>query len=248
MKNFFLKHKFVIILLFFVCIIEIGIFSICFGTETLEEDNFELGVVNTDYLNLRIGPGTNYTSISMLTKNQYVKIHGKIGDWYIVQDETDTIGTVHSNYIKPTNETKSAVNNIEAIEEVGINMTDDEKKILTLINNEREKNNLEKLEIDKNLQNIARLKAEDIVKNNYFSHVSPTYGTPFEMLRNNNIQYKTASENIAGNNSLEDAVSSWMSSESHKRNILSNHYNYTGIAVVNSIAYGKIIVQFFIGK
>ena len=66
--------------------------------------------------------------------------------------------------------------------------------------------------------------------------------------KNYNIKYKIASENIAGNSSLENAVISWMNSESHKQNILSNLYNYTGIAVVDSIAYGKIIVELFIGK
>lgn len=249
MKNFFLKHKFLIFILFFVCILEIGIFSICFGTEEIEATNFNLGIVSTDYLNLRTGPGTNFESINILNKNQYVRIYGKIGDWYIVQDETDNIGTAHSNYISPTETSKTAVSNIETIENIPeINITEDENYILNLINSERKKNNLAKLEIDSELQNIARLKAEDIVKNNYFSHISPSFGTPFEMLKSHNIKYKTASENIAGNSSLDNAVSSWMNSDSHKENILSNHYNYTGIAVVDSIAYGKIIVQFFIGK
>ena len=68
------------------------------------------------------------------------------------------------------------------------------------------------------------------------------------MLKQYNISYKTASENIAGNPDLDSALSSWLDSESHKNNILSNDYNYTGIAVIDSIAYGNIIVQFFIGK
>lgn len=67
------------------------------------------------------------------------------------------------------------------------------------------------------------------------------------MLKSHNINYKTASENIAGNSNISDAVKSWLSSESHKKNILSNDYNYTGIAVVDSIAYGKIIVELFVG-
>jgi uncharacterized protein YkwD len=68
------------------------------------------------------------------------------------------------------------------------------------------------------------------------------------MLKKYNINYKTASENIAGNPNIDDALSSWLASESHKNNILSNDYNYTGLAVVDSIAYGNIIVQFFIGR
>lgn len=249
MKDFIYKNKFIILLFFIICIIEATIFSTCFGMDDVEIVDFKLGIVNTDYLNLRTGPGINFDSIDLLTKNEYIRIHGKIGEWYIIQDTNNKIGTVHSKYITPTQEQKAPVSNIEIVEETSAHiMTDDEEKILSLINNEREKNNLSKLEIDSELQNLARLKAEDLVKNNYFSHISPTFGTPFEMLKSHNINYKIASENIAGNSSLENAVSSWMNSESHKENILSNLYNYTGIAVVDSIAYGNIIVELFIGK
>lgn len=249
MKDFILKNKFIIFLLFIVCIIETIIFSTCFGMEEGQTVNLSLGIVNTEYLNLRNGPGTDFSAIDILTKNQYVRIYGKIGDWYIVQDDNNTIGTVHSKYITPTENQKASVSNIEVVEETAATaITTDEEIILSLINLERDKNKLPSLEIDNELQNLARLKAEDLVKNNYFSHISPTYGTPFEMLKSHNIEYKIASENIAGNPSLENAVSSWMNSESHKENILSNLYNYTGIAVVDSIAYGKIIVELFVGR
>lgn len=249
MKDFIFKNKFILILFFIVCILETLIFSTCFGMNEGENINLDLGIVNTDYLNLRTGPGIDYTSIDLLTKNQYLRIYGKIGDWYIVQNDNNNIGTVHSKYITLTENPKASVSNMETIETVATPViTTDEELVLELINTEREKNNLSKFKIDNELQNIARLKAEDIVKYNYFSHISPTYGTPFEMLKSYNIQYKIASENIAGNASLEKAVSSWMNSESHKENILSNLYNYTGIAVVDSIAYGKIIVELFIGK
>ena len=68
------------------------------------------------------------------------------------------------------------------------------------------------------------------------------------MLKKHSISYKTASENIAGNTSVSSALDSWLKSEDHKKNILSNDYNYTGIGVVDSIAYGKIIVELFVGK
>lgn len=87
-----------------------------------------------------------------------------------------------------------------------------------------------------------------MVDNNYFSHTSPTYGSPFEMIKSFGITYKAAGENIAGNSSNIGAVKAWMNSEGHKANILSNNYNYTGIGVVNSQKYGKIYVQMFIGK
>ena len=87
-----------------------------------------------------------------------------------------------------------------------------------------------------------------MVNNNYFSHTSPTYGSPFDMMKNYGITYKTAGENIAGHSSNSGAVNAWMNSAGHKANILNNSYNYTGLAVVSSPKYGKIYVQMFIGK
>ena len=107
---------------------------------------------------------------------------------------------------------------------------------------------MQELIIDDELQNIARIKAQDMVDNNYFSHTSPTHGSPFDMMQNFGINYKTAGENIAGNSSNNGAVNAWMNSSAHKENILNNSYNYTGLAVVNSPKYGRIYVQMFIGR
>ena len=68
------------------------------------------------------------------------------------------------------------------------------------------------------------------------------------MMKSFGITYKAAGENIAGNSKLEGAVTAWMNSEGHKANILSNAYNYTGIGIVESPKYGKVLVQMFIGK
>lgn len=246
MKEFIIKNK------VYILTIAIGIVCFCFLTKTLamskvEKTDYSLGIVNTEYLNMRSGSAITFDAIDLLTKNEYVRIFGKIGDWYIIQNEEDKIGTVHSNYITPATKEKASATNSKTIENADI-LTKDELYIFDLINKERKKHNLNNLIIDEELQNIARLKAKDLVNNNYFSHNSKAYGTPFEMLQTYNINYKTASENIAGNPNLDDALSTWLASESHKNNILSNDYNYTGIAVVDSIAYGNIIVQFFIGR
>lgn len=249
MKDFFINNKLVISLVFIILLLAISLFATAFGMQNYEPVDFSLGIVNTEYLNMRSGAGINFKAIDLLNKNEYVRIFGKIGDWYIIQNEEDQIGTANIQYITPTNEEKAAVTNTEIVEEVSsINLTNDESTLLTLINEERKKNNLPELQIDENLQNVARLKAQDLVDNNYFSHTSPTYGTPFEMLKSNNITYKTASENIAGNSDISSALKSWLNSDSHNANILSNDYNYTGIGVVDSIAYGKIIVELFIGR
>lgn len=249
MKKFILENKITIVLISIILILLVSLFAKSFGMEDYQTLDFSLGIVNTDYLNMRSGAGINFKSVDLLKRNEYVRIFGKIEEWYIIQNEENKIGAAHERYITPTSEQKAAATNTETVEETkNQNLTDDESQLLSLINAERNKNNLSSLEIDENLQNVARLKAQDLVQNNYFSHNSPTLGTPFDMLKSNNISYKTASENIAGNSSIPAAVESWLNSESHKENILSNDYNYTGIAVVDSIAYGKIIVELFIGR
>lgn len=104
------------------------------------------------------------------------------------------------------------------------------------------------LKIDSETQKVARIKAKDMVDNNYFSHTSPTYGSPFDMLKSFKVSYRSAGENIAGNSSNSSAVNAWMNSSGHKANILNNSFNYTGIGVVKSPTYGKIYVQMFIGR
>lgn len=117
-----------------------------------------------------------------------------------------------------------------------------------MINAKRVANGLSALKINDEVQNVARIKAQDMVDNSYFSHTSPIYGSPFDMMKKFGISYKTAGENIAGNSSNSGAVNAWMNSEGHRANILNSSFNYTGIGVVRSPKYGKIYVQMFIGK
>ena len=127
-------------------------------------------------------------------------------------------------------------------------MNSDEKEVFDLINKQRTNNGLPALKNDSEVQRIARIKAQDMVDNNYFSHNSPTYGSPFDMLKSFKVSYKTAGENIAANSSNSSAVTAWMNSSGHKANILNSSFNYTGIGVVSSPRYGKMYVQMFIGK
>ena len=68
------------------------------------------------------------------------------------------------------------------------------------------------------------------------------------MLKSFDVEYTSSAENIAGNMNLVGAVEAWMNSANHKSNILSEKYNYTGVAIVNSKTYGKIFVEVFVEK
>lgn len=209
------------------------------------------GLVTTAGLNVRQGPGTNYKIVTMVYKNEYIRIFAKIGDWYVIQTEKDYIGMVSSKYVKliyPNGNTDSPNTTTPSTTENNSGLTADELEVFNLINAKRTSAGLSALKIDNEVQNVARIKAQDMVDSNYFSHTSPTYGSPFDMMKNFGIKYKAAGENIAGNSSNSGAVNAWMNSEGHRANILSNNFNYTGIAVIKSPKYGKIFVQMFIGK
>lgn len=219
-----------------------------FAMKHYEEVDFITGMVTATALNVRTGPSTGYRVIGTVYKNEYIRVFAKIGDWYVIQTPSDQIGAVSTKYVKKITSNNSANTTVTATPSVTTNASADEIELLRLINIERTKNGLSELKFNEELLKVARDKAKDMVDNNYFSHNSPTYGSPFDMMKSYGITYKTAGENIAGNSSLQGAVNAWMNSEGHRANILSNAYNYTGIGIVESSKYGKILVQMFIGK
>ena len=128
------------------------------------------------------------------------------------------------------------------------NILEEEQNMLDAINNERARAGVPPLGFDLNLVNVARLKANDMVENNYFAHQSPRFGSPFDMMKMHRINFRTAGENIAGNNSAENAVAAWMNSQAHRQNILSTEFNFIGIGIAESQEYGNIYVGMFIGR
>ena len=232
----------------------ICIFTNSFGMQHYYKVDFSTGLVTATTLNVRSGPGTNYGIVATVKKNEYIRVFAGVGDWYIVQVEGDYVGAVNKKYVKAiypnsSNSNNSSNNNSSSnSNSTTTAMTTDEKEVFDLINNQRTQNGLSALKLDTETLRVARIKAQDMVDNNYFSHNSPTYGSPFQMLNSFKISYKTAGENIAGNSSNSSAVTAWMNSSGHKANILNSSFNYTGIGVVKSSKYGKVYVQMFLGK
>lgn len=231
----------------------ICIFTNSFGMQHYYKVDFSTGLVTATTLNVRSGPGTNYGIVATVKKNEYIRVFAGVGEWYIVQVEGDYVGAVNKKYVKAiypnsNNSNNGSSNNSNSNSNTNTTMTADEKEVFDLINKQRTQNGLSALKLDTETLRVARIKAQDMVDNNYFSHNSPTYGTPFQMLNSFKISYKTAGENIAGNSSNSAAVTAWMNSSGHKANILNSSFNYTGIGVVKGSKYGKIYVQLFLGK
>ncbi len=120
------------------------------------------------------------------------------------------------------------------------------QQVLNLVNAERAKYNLSPLTLSSNVNKVAQAKAEDMKNNNYFSHTSPTYGSPFDMLKQFGVSYKTAGENIAkGQKTPQAVVNAWMNSEGHRSNILNKNFTQLGVGYTGGSS--PYWVQIFIG-
>lgn len=124
----------------------------------------------------------------------------------------------------------------------------EEQQMLALINKERTSRGLKALTLDSALSNVAERKSKDMIANNYFSHQSPTYGSPFEMMKQFGIAYRSAGENIACNRSVEAAHQALMESQGHRENILNAGFTHIGLGIVDGGPCGKMFTQMFISK
>jgi uncharacterized YkwD family protein len=123
-----------------------------------------------------------------------------------------------------------------------------QNEVVRLVNQERAKNGLGALSVDSALTKTATLKSQDMAENGYFSHTSPTYGSPFDMMKQFGITYRTAGENIAmGQTTPAQVMEGWMNSPGHRANILQSSYTKIGVGVAQNSAGRYYWTQQFIG-
>lgn len=120
------------------------------------------------------------------------------------------------------------------------------KQVVDLTNEKRRRNGLPDLKMDRRLSHVAQTKSQDMQRNRYFSHTSPTYGSPFDMIRDFDVSFSTAGENIAqGQRTPQEVVNAWMNSEGHRRNILNRNFTHIGVGYEPN---GNHWTQMFIEK
>lgn len=107
-----------------------------------------------------------------------------------------------------------------------------ENEVIRLVNAQRAQNGLPALKTNWQLSRVARYKSQDMVDKGYFSHTSPTYGSPFRMMESFGIKYTAAGENIAmGQRTASEVMNAWMNSPGHRNNILSPSFNQIGVGL-----------------
>ncbi len=121
--------------------------------------------------------------------------------------------------------------------------------LVKLTNENREKNNVSELNYSLVLEQAAQLKAQDMIKNQYFAHVSPNGKNPWYWLNQVNYKYQFAGENLAIDfYDTKEVAEAWMDSPTHRRNILNSKYTEIGIAVDTGRYQGRkvaFVVQMF---
>lgn len=114
------------------------------------------------------------------------------------------------------------------------------EKVIELVNEARMAANIKAVENNASLQLAAEKKAQDMIDNNYFAHVSPQGKTPWIFIEAEGYNYRFAGENLAIN--FTDAArqqKAWMDSALHRKNILNKNYTETGVAVKRGFIEGR---------
>jgi uncharacterized YkwD family protein len=223
-----------------------------------------------DQVAVRSGCSNSSPSLQSVSKGDKLDVLGKVADWYAVKLSDNSIGFIPQkqstpvipNEIKPgtaANYAPTAPNTKPGAQGTKLNtpnttqtnnnaLTSQEQQMFNLVNQARAQANVPALKIDMELTKMARIKSQDMIDNNYFSHNSPKYGSPFDMMKSFGINYVSAGENIAGNQTVQAAEDALMNSPGHRKNILSTDYTHIGIGIRSGGQFGLMFTQDFISK
>jgi uncharacterized YkwD family protein len=187
-------------------------------------------------------------TIQCLNLDSLLKQYGYSLDW---KQEQPTAQPKPSAPTAPTKEQPTSTQTVKQVskqqqQKTSYSLSKYEQQVVDLTNKERAKYGLPPLKVSPELSKMARVKAQDMHNQHYFDHISPTYGSPFDMMQQFGIQFRAAGENIAmGQPTPKEVVNDWMHSQGHRRNILSKDFNYIGVGYVKD---GNYWTQEFIGK
>ncbi len=146
------KRKIMISCMLLIIIFIFSIASSSFGMQHYYKLDFSTGLVTASKLNVRSGPSTKYSIVTTVNKNEYIRVFAGVGNWYIIQTNSDHIGAVSKEYVKAIYPNSSNSNNTNqgttGGNDTSSNLNADEQEVLKLINAERTKHGLSALKID----------------------------------------------------------------------------------------------------
>lgn len=107
--------------------------------------------------------------------------------------------------------------------------------LVTETNNARLSAGSQPLSFNNDLASAAQAKADDMVRRNYWDHTTPDGNEPWTFIENTGYGFSSAGENLAqGFNGGSQIVNAWLSSETHRDNLLSSAYSEVGFGTSTS--------------
>lgn len=132
---------------------------------------------------------------------------------------------------------------------LGLNSNISINGLLEKTNEERKKLGLSELVLNKELNQAALAKAQDMFNDQYWAHTAPDGKQAWDFIKETKYVYKYAGENLARDfNSDEEVVEAWMNSPSHHENMVNKEFTQMGLAVVTDNLKGfetTLVVQMF---
>lgn len=214
-----------------------------------EAGEINYGQITAESVEVKAGADESYRTVETISKGENVDILDDVNGWYVIKLPDNRIGCVNSRAIQPIVKEENQPSPAEGTDaQNGQTSSPRRDEMFSLINEARKSYDLPPLKMDTTVARVAQTKAKDIADNDYFSHYSPTFGSPFEMLEDHDIGYLYAGENLATNATAEAAHRALMDSSGHRKNILNPDFTHIGIGV-NQAGEGRFIfVQLFIGR
>ena len=120
-----------------------------------------------------------------------------------------------------------------------------EAQMLELINRERTAAGLMPLEADPELTEVARRHSADMFARGYFAHNTPEGKDPFDRMRDADVKFRIAGENLALAPTLQIAHTGLMNSPGHRANILRPQFGRVGIGILDGGRRGLMVTQEF---
>src|SRR5688572_25272911 len=120
-----------------------------------------------------------------------------------------------------------------------------EQRMLDLVNQERVAAGLKPVAPDPELTEVARRHSSDMFARGYFAHDTPEGLTPFDRMRDANVRFLTAGENLALAPTVQVAHTGLMNSPGHRANILRREFGRLGIGIMDGGMRGLMVSQEF---
>ena len=191
---------------------------------------------------------TTTTSYNTYLQQYFSKYSIKPTTTTIKQPTTTTNTTTSAPAPAPTKNTTTAPTTTNTTTPTG-DFSAYQQEVLNIVNKERTSRGLSALKFNAEVSKVATLKSQDMIDKGYFDHTSPTYGSPFDMMKKFGITYKSAGENIAmGQKTPQEVMTAWMNSEGHRKNILNSSFTEIGIGIAKDSNGRLYWTQMFIGR